>query len=323
MRLNGATYASIAQSGGGIKSTVNATRQASFEQLYKFARQRMEMMINQGCLGFEIKSGYGLDIVTECKMLQVAKQLSNDLGVKVHRTFLGAHALPREFEGQADKYIDFICEDVLPKIRSENLADSVDVFCESIGFSLKQTEKVFDKALELGLNIKCHAEQLSLMGATQSASKRGALSCDHLEFLDEAGIKQMKKSGSVAVLLPGAFYFLKESQKPPVALFRKYQVPMAIATDYNPGSSPTNSLALMMNMACVLFGLTVKEAWLGVTNHSALALDWQMPALKEGQTANFVIWPFSKPVDLIYSFGHNVLPRVFIDGKQSFFRGCF
>lgn len=315
-RLCGASYESIAKAGGGIKSTVKATREVSFDELYRIAKQRLTQMIQQGCLGFEIKSGYGLDLETECRMLDVAKQLSEDLDIDIHRTFLGAHALPNEYMHRSDDYIHFVCEEVLPKVKEENLAHSVDVFCESIGFSLKQTEKVFDKAVSLGLDIKCHAEQLTLMGASESAAKRGALSCDHLEFIDEAGIEQMKQAGSVAVLLPGAFYFLKETQKPPVELLRQYEVPMAVATDFNPGSSPTNSLALMMNMACVLFGLTVDEVWRGVTKHAAKALNWQIPEIKAGNEANFVIWPFSKPVDLIYTFGHNVLPEVFIKGKS-------
>ena len=315
-RLMGETYQSIAKKGGGIKSTVKATRAASFDQLYESAKLRMQSMIQQGCLGFEIKSGYGLDMETECRMLLVAKCLAEELGVLVHATYLGAHTLPIEYEGRADEYVSFICHEVLPKIKERNLAQSVDVFCETIGFNLSQTHKVFDAALALGFDIKCHAEQLSLMGGSHLAASNGALSCDHLEFLDEKSIIKMKQAGTVAVLLPGAFYFLKETQKPPINLLRKHEVPMAIATDLNPGSSPTNSLPLMMNMACLIFDLTVDEAWQGVTSNAARALGQNMPELKTGSPADFVLWPFKNPVDLVYSFGQSVLPRVFLKGLR-------
>lgn len=319
MKLEGVSYEAIAKAGGGIKNTVKATRNASFDELYRLAKKRMCLMIKQGCLGFEIKSGYGLDLETECKMLRVAKKLEKELGVSVSTTYLGAHTLPDEFKDNSTGYVSYICNEVLPKISDESLADSVDVFCESMGFSLKETETIFNKALALGFDIKCHAEQRSLMGASLLAASKGALSCDHLEYLDEESIVVMKKEDTVAVLLPGAFYFLKETQKPPVALLRKHQVPMAIGTDLNPGSSPTNALPLMMNMACLLFGLTVEEAWLGVTTHAAKALGQLLPTLNEGDEATFVLWSFKKPVDLVYSFGLHEAPQVFIKGnKQTF-----
>lgn len=315
-RLNGKTYQEIAQRGGGIRSTVEATRAATFDELYQAAKKRMLAMMAQGVLSFEIKSGYGLDLATEVRMLKVAKQLGKDLAVRVATTYLGAHTLPKEYENQPDSYIDYICQEVLPQIKTQNLACAVDVFCESIGFNLKQTEKVFDKAQSLGFNIKCHAEQISNLGASFLAASKGALSCDHLEYLDEKAVLQMKASGTVAVLLPGAFYFLKEKQLPPIELLRLHQVPMAVATDANPGSSPTNSLPLMMNMACVLFGLSVDEVWQAVTDNAARALGLVAPQLAAQQEASFVLWPFSKPVDLIYEFGQLATPRLFTKGVE-------
>lgn len=317
-RLQGDTYQHIAQRGGGILSTVDATREASFEALLMSASNRLEAMIEQGVMAVEVKSGYGLDLASEIKMLKVARRLEQQTGIGIHRTFLGAHAVPKEYRGKSDAYVDFLCEDVLPEIKALQLASAVDVFCERIGFSLKQTEKIFHRATELGFAIKCHAEQLSLTGAAQLAATLGALSCDHLEYIDKEGVKMMAKCGSVAVLLPGAFYFLNESQKPPVHLFRQYGVPMAVATDANPGSSPTNSLPLMMNMASVLFGLTVKEVWLGVTYLAARALGLTNYGIALGNQANFLIWPFSQPVELIYQFGTSVKPRMYLKGESYF-----
>lgn len=318
-RLQGQTYLQIAQKGGGILSTVAATRLASFDELYQAAAARLKMMISQGVLTVEIKSGYGLDLETELKMLRVAKQLEKNFGITIKTTYLGAHTLPPEYAERGDQYIEYICQEVLPVIKAEQLADAVDVFCESIGFNLAQTEKLLSSATTLGFDIKCHAEQLSNLGCSQLAASMGALSCDHIEYIDEAAIEMMAQHQSVAVLLPGAFYFLKETTKPPIELFRKYQVPMAVATDANPGSSPTTNLPLMMNMACVLFGLTVEEAWLAVTNHAAQALALKSPIIAAGQPASFVLWPFKQPVDLVYHFGQQTLPTVFIAGKQQSF----
>ena len=315
-RLQGETYESIAKKGGGIANTVLATRSASFEQLYLSSKQRLKQMIGLGVQTIEIKSGYGLDIDTELKMLRVAQKLGQDLGVRISPTYLGAHTIPVEYKGRADDYIELVCNEVLPLIKQENLADSVDVFAESIAFNLDQTEKVFSTAIDLGFNIKCHAEQLSNMGASKLAATKGALSCDHLEFLDEESIKSMAEFGTTAVLLPGAYYFLRETKKPPIDLLRKYKIPIAVATDCNPGSSPTTSLPLMMNMACVLFGLTVEEAWLAVIHSAAQALGMNSPNLMAGEEASFVLWPFNKPVDLVYNFGQLQLPRVFIKGVE-------
>lgn len=319
MRLEGLTYEQIARQGGGIKSTVEATRAATYEQLYLFSKRRIQAMISQGCLNFEIKSGYGLDLETECRMLRVARALGEEFGVNISTTYLGAHTLPSDFAGRSSDYISYVCQEVLPRIKAENLADSVDVFCESIGFNLTETEQVFNTAIDLGFGIKCHAEQLSSFGASFMAADKGALSCDHLEYLDEKSIIKMKEKGTVAVLLPGAFYFLKETQKPPVALLKKYGVPIAIATDHNPGSSPTNSLPLMMNMACLLFNLTVNDVWQGVTKNAASALGHDIKSLEEGSEATFVLWPFTKPVDLVSSFGQQKAPKVFIKGKEQSF----
>lgn len=315
-RLQGISYAEIAKQGGGIRSTVKATREASFELLYEQAKTRLLTMIRQGVTTVEIKSGYGLDLETEIKMLTVANQLGDDLPVNIVTTYLGAHTVPEKYEGRPEAYIDFICDTVLPQIHEQKLADHVDVFCESIGFTLEQTQKVFEKASSLGLKIKCHAEQLSLLGASEWAANHGALSCDHLEFIDENGVGAMSKQGTVAVLLPGAYYFLKDTKKPPVSLFRKHQVKMAIATDCNPGSSPTTSLPLMMNMACVLFGLTVEEAWLAVTQHAASALGISdRGKLKVGQKADFCLWPFKDKSSLCYTFGSEIKPIRIYQGK--------
>lgn len=308
-RLQGLSYAEIAKQGGGIRSTVRATREASSELLYTRAKERLLSMMRQGVTTVEIKSGYGLDLETEIKMLKVAKQLERDLPLTVVTTYLGAHTVPEDYENRPDHYIDFICDEVLPRIHEEQLATHVDVFCESIGFDLTQTQKVLEKALSLGFQVKCHAEQLSLMGATKWAASKGALSCDHLEYIDEQSIIMMAQNKTTAVLLPGAYYFLKETQKPPIDLFRKYGVRMAIATDCNPGSSPTTSLPLMMNMACVLYDFTIDEAWSAVTEHAASALGLgDRGALRVGQKADFCLWPFEAKSTLCYTMGGEFNP---------------
>ncbi|WP_397471513.1 imidazolonepropionase [Rheinheimera sp.] len=271
MRLNGADYQQIAAAGGGIRSTVAATRLASHEQLFVLAKDRLNVLLSQGVTTVEIKSGYGLDLATEQKILEVASELERCHPVSVQKTFLGAHALPAEFANDADGYIDAVCQ-MMPVLQQQKLIDAVDVFCEGIGFSTEQSRKVFSVASELGLPVKAHAEQLSNIGGSALVAEFGGLSADHIEFLDEAGVAAMAQAGTVAVLLPGAYYFLRETQLPPIELLRRYRVPMAVATDLNPGTSPLCSLPLMLNMACTLFRLMPQEALLGVTRYAALAL---------------------------------------------------
>jgi len=261
----------------------------------------------EGVTTVEIKSGYGLDLESEMKMLRVARQLGENFPVDVRTTFLAAHALPPEYKGQADAYIEHICEAMLPVISEAALADAVDAFCENIGFSVPQVSRLFEKSQELNLDVKLHAEQLSNQQGTALAAKYKALSADHLEYLDEAGVQAMSESGTVAVLLPGAFYFLQETKLPPLELLRKHQVPIAIATDCNPGSSPCTSLLLMLNMACTQFKMTPEEALMGVTKNSAKALGLEEThgQLKVGMQADFVHWSIDEPEDLAYNFGSN------------------
>ncbi|ASP48112.1 imidazolonepropionase [Cognaticolwellia beringensis] len=317
MRLEGKSYEEIANAGGGIVSTVKATRAASETELFNSALKRLSTLHQQGVTTIEIKSGYGLDTVNEIKMLNVAKKLGHTLPVTVLKTFLGAHALPVEYKDRADEYIDLVCEEMIPKISAKNLADAVDVFCEGIGFSLAQTEKVFSAAKAHDLPIKIHAEQLSNLGGTELAAQYQALSSDHIEFLDEAGIKAMKAADMTAVLLPGAFYFLRETQLPPMDLLRKHGVSMAIATDANPGSSPINSLQLMLNMACTLFRLTPAEALAGVTCHGAkaLGLSTSKGQLAVGFDADIACWDIEQPAELCYQFGVNPLTHLMSAGK--------
>jgi imidazolonepropionase len=318
MRLEGKSYEEIANAGGGIVSTVSATRKASEKTLFDAALKRLTALHQQGATTVEIKSGYGLDVENEIKMLKVAGMLAKTLPVTIKRTFLGAHALPVEYKDNPDAYIDLVCDEMLPKIAQEKLADAVDVFCEGIGFDLAQTERVFARAQTLGLPVKVHAEQLSNLGGSELAAKYNALSSDHIEFLDEAGISAMKKAEMTAVLLPGAFYFLRETQLPPVDLLRKHQVPMAIATDANPGSSPINNLQLMLNMACTLFRLTPAEALAGVTCHGAKALGLanSKGKLAVGYDADIACWDIKQPAELCYQFGVNPLNTLFQAGKR-------
>ncbi|EOQ50404.1 imidazolonepropionase [Citrobacter sp. KTE151] len=313
-RLNGVSYQQISALGGGINATVSATRSASDEQLLHLAHQRMEQLIKEGVTLLEIKSGYGLDLQTEEKILRVAAALAAENIIEISPTLLAAHATPAEYRDDPDGYITLVCETILPQLWEQGLFETVDLFCESVGFSLAQSERVFQAAQALGIPIKGHVEQLSLLGGAQLVSRYHGLSADHIEYLDEAGVAAMSQSGTVGVLLPGAFYFLKEQQRPPVALLRQYQVPMAVATDFNPGTSPFISLHWAMNMACVQFGLTPEEAWAGVTRHAARALGRHAThgQLKAGFVADFVVWDATLPVEILYEPGRNPLyQRVF------------
>ncbi len=315
MRLSGVSYEQIARQGGGILSTVKATRQATSDQLYAAARSRVEFLMRQGVTTLEIKSGYGLDCDTELKMLQVATDLRDSMPIDIHRTFLGAHALPPEFKGQPNEYIDLVCGEMLTAVADH--CEAVDVFCEGIGFNLDQTRRVFQAAQKAGKHIKVHAEQLSNLGGAKLAAKMNALSADHLEYLDEAAVEALADAGTVAVLLPGAFYFIHETQKPPIDLLRKHHVPIAIATDANPGSSPVANLLLMTNMACTLFGLTAEEALQGITRHAAraLSIEDQVGTIEIGKRADLVGWQASSPAELAYGIGHNPCQLVLKDGQ--------
>jgi len=318
MRLEGKSYQEIANAGGGIVSTVSATRKASEAELLASALPRLTALHHQGVTTLEIKSGYGLNTINEIKMLKVAGQLAEQLPVTIKRTFLGAHALPVEYKDKPNEYVELVCNEMIPLIAEDKLADAVDVFCEGIGFSVEQTERVFAAAQKYGLPVKVHAEQLSNLGGTALAAKYNALSSDHIEFLDEAGIKAMKEADMTAVLLPGAFYFLRETQLPPMDLLRKYAVPMAIATDANPGSSPINNIQLMLNMACTLFRLTPVEALAGVTCHGAkaLGLSKNKGQLSLGFDADIALWNIDRPAELSYQFGVNPLDELFVAGQK-------
>jgi imidazolonepropionase len=313
MRLNGASYEEIARAGGGIVSTVKATRAASKDDLKQSAAKRLSAMKAEGVTTVEIKSGYGLDLGTERKMLEVANELSND-DVQIIKTFLGAHALPAEYKGNSDGYIDLVCSEMIPAIAGAGLADAVDGFCETIGFTNEQIRRVFDAAKIHGLPVKLHAEQLSDQGGAALAAEYGAMSVDHLEYLSDKGVQAIAQSGTVAVLLPGAFYFLKETKLPPLAALRENNVSMALATDCNPGSSPITSPLLILNMACTLFGLTPEEALLGMTLNGAKALRLHdnIGSLEVGKSADLAIWNIDHPAELCYWMGTNPLQtRVF------------
>ncbi len=316
MRLNGASYEAIARAGGGIRSTVAATRQASEGELLQAATARAQALLAEGVTTLEIKSGYGLSLDAEARCLRVARALGQSLGVDVRTTFLGAHALPPEFDGQPDAYIDAVC-DWMPQLHAQGLVDAVDAFCENIGFTAAQTRRVFEAAQRLGLPVKLHAEQLSDQGGAALAASFGALSCDHLEHLSPQGIAAMRAAGTVAVLLPGAYYFLRETKRPPIDALRQAGVPMAISTDHNPGTSPGLSLLLMANMACTLFRLTPLEAVQGITVHAAQALGLHdRGQLIAGQRADFVAWDLRHPNELAYWFGRNPCLRVIAQGTQ-------
>ena len=317
MRLAGARYEDIARQGGGILSTVRATRESSEDDLYRSALRRLDNLRREGVTAIEIKSGYGLDLETERKMLRVARRLGESRPVTVRTTFLGAHALPPEYSDRADDYIDLVCNVMMPTLAAEGLIDAVDVFCEHIAFNLAQTERVLNKAQSLGLDSKVHAEQMSLMGASQLAVRYQALSTDHLEYLDETSIQAMSQAGTVAVLLPGAYYFLRETQLPPIELLRQYGVPMAISTDSNPGTSPTTSLLLMLNMASTLFRLSVSEGLAGITRHAAQALGHAdvTGILSVGAKADFVAWDIETLSELVYWSGYDRCTLVVQNGR--------
>ena len=306
-RLNGASYEDISRAGGGIMSTVRATRAASDDELLRQSVPRVLALLAEGVTTLEIKSGYGLDADSEAKMLRVARRIGQELPVSVRTTFLGAHALPPEYAGRADAYIDLLCAQMLPQLASDGLVDAVDAFCERIGFTPAQTQRMFEAATALGLPVKLHAEQLSDLGGAALVARHGGLSADHLEFLSEAGVAAMARHGTVAVLLPGAYYFLREVQQPPVSDLRAAGVPMAVSTDCNPGTSPMTSLLLAMNMACTLWRLTPQEALAGCTIHAAraLGLQEQTGSLAIGKRADFALWRIARPADLAYALGLN------------------
>jgi imidazolonepropionase len=315
LRLGGASYEDIARAGGGIVSTVKATREASQPDLLAQSLPRLRALMDEGVTTVEIKSGYGLAVEPEARMLRVARMLGEQEGVDVRTTFLGAHALPPEFSGRTDAYVEEVLR-MLPVLHREGLVDAVDAFCERIAFSPAQVERVFEAAQALGLPVKLHAEQLSDSGGAPMAARLRALSCDHLEWLGEEGASAMARAGTVAVLLPGAFYFLRDTKVPPVDLLRRYGVPIAVATDCNPGSSPCTSLLLMLNMACTLFRLTPHEALAGVTRNAARALGLgDRGVLAAGMRADFVLWDVREPAQLAYTMGFNPHRRTIWKGR--------
>ncbi|WP_241132931.1 imidazolonepropionase, partial [Achromobacter insuavis] len=316
-RLQGVDYAVIAAQGGGIASTVRATRAATEAQLYASARRRALHLLRDGVTTLEIKSGYGLDLPNERKMLRVARHLGQTLPLTVRATCLAAHALPPEFAGRADDYIDEVARRMLPVLAAEGLVDAVDAFCEHLAFSPAQVERVFQAAAQLGLPVKLHAEQLSSLHGASLAARHGALSADHLEYLTEADVRAMAAAGTVAVLLPGAFYALRETQLPPIDLLRRHGVPIAISSDLNPGTSPALSLRLMLSMACTLFRLTPQEALAGATVHAARALGLQAShgVLAPGKVADFVAWDIAHPAELAYWIGGELPKRVIRHGE--------
>jgi imidazolonepropionase len=316
MRLEGASYEEIARSGGGIVSTVKATRAASEAELLAGALRRADALIAEGVATLEIKSGYGLDIETELRMLRVARAVGRERAVEVKTSFLGAHAVPPDYAGRADAYIDEVALPALEGAAAEGLVDAVDAFCEGIAFDVAQTRRGFDRARALGLPVKLHAEQLSHLGGTRLAAEYGALSADHVEYADATDAAALAAAGTVAVLLPGAFYTLRETQAPPVAAFRDHGVPMALATDCNPGSSPLSSLLLAMNMGCTLFRLTPEEALAGVTRNAARALGLDdRGALAPGLRADLAVWDVESPAELAYRIGFNPLHARIVEGR--------
>ncbi|NMY28248.1 imidazolonepropionase [Pseudomonas sp. WS 5021] len=311
-RLQGVSYAEIAAAGGGIASTVRATRAATEEELFDSSRKRLRSLLRDGVTTVEIKSGYGLDLANERKMLRVARRLGQELPVSVRATCLAAHALPPEYKDRADDYIEHICNEMLPALAAEGLVDAVDAFCEYLAFSTEQVERVFKVAQRLGLPVKLHAEQLSSLHGSSLAARYQALSADHLEFMTEEDAIAMAAAGTVAVLLPGAFYFLRETQLPPMDALRKHGVKIAIASDLNPGTSPALSVRLMLNMACTLFRMTPEEALAGATRHAATALGMgdTHGSLEVGKVADFVAWQIDRPADLAYWLGGELGKRV-------------
>lgn len=316
-RLNGVSYEQIARQGGGIKSTVQATRKESKDSLTSSAVSRASRLAEEGVTTIEVKSGYGLDRETELKMLEAAKAIERHLPVNIATTYLGAHAVPAEFTGQPDAYIDYVCETVMPEIARRKLATSVDVFCESIGFSPEQCERVFERAEQLGLAVKAHVEQLSDLKGAVLAAKHGALSVDHIEYLSAQDIPALKASNTTAVLLPGAYYYLGETQRPPVDALRQHGIPMAVATDLNPGSSPVASLLTCLNMACVLFALTPEEALRGATCHAAGALGLKSKGVvAPGMDADLCLWDIARPAELVYGINFYRPSAKWLGGKR-------
>lgn len=315
-RLNGATYEDIARQGGGIMATVRATRALDVDALVAASLPRVKALLAEGVTTLEIKSGYGLALDAEERMLRAVRRIGELLPVRVVTTFLGAHALPPEFAGRPDDYITDVCDVMLPALAGQGLVDAVDAFCERIGFTNAQTARVFDKASVLGLPVKLHAEQLSDQGGAELVARHGGLSADHLEHLSEEGIAAMARAGTVAVLLPGAYYYLRETVMPPIAALRAAGVPMAVATDCNPGTSPLTSLLLALNMACTLWRLTPQEALLGVTGHAARALGLQdeIGTLTVGKRADLALWNIARPADLAYAIGLNPCQAVIHGG---------
>ena len=317
-RLNGVSYAEIAAAGGGIASTVRATREASEDELLASAIKRARPLLADGVTVLEVKSGYGLDLDSERRMLHVARRLERELPVTVRTTCLSAHALPPEYAGRADDYIEQICTHILPALAEEGLVDAVDAFCEHLAFSPAQVERVFQAARRLGLPVKLHAEQLSSLHGSSLAARYGALSADHLEFMDESDAIAMAEAGTVAVLLPGAFFVLRETQLPPMDALRKHGVKIAIASDLNPGTSPALSLRLMLNMACTAFRLTPEEALAGVTLNAARALGMadSHGSLEAGKVADFIAWDIQRPAELAYWLGGDLPKRVIRHGEE-------
>ncbi|QUI65260.1 MULTISPECIES: imidazolonepropionase [unclassified Pseudoalteromonas] len=315
-RLLGASYQQIAAQGGGIASTVKATRLADRETLYVNGKNRLNSLLKEGVTTVESKSGYGLDVENELKLLEINQLLNEHHPIDVHSTFLGAHALPPEYKDNSQAYIDLVCDEMLPQVASRQLATAVDVFCENVGFTYQQTEQVFTRAQQLGLQVKCHAEQLSNQHGSELVAKFKGLSADHIEYLDEAGVEAMARGDVTAVLLPGAFYFLRETQLPPIDLLRKHKVAMALASDFNPGTAPLCSLRLMLNMACTLFRMTPEEALCGVTVNAAKALGLSdRGVLKVGTRADLALWDITHPAQLSYQFGVADLSNLWILGK--------
>lgn len=320
-RLQGVSYAEIAAQGGGIASTVRATREASEDELFASAAKRLKSLMRDGVTTVEMKSGYGLDLANERKLLRVIRRLAEELPISVRSTCLAAHALPPEYKDRADEYIDLVCEQMLPALAAEGLVDAVDAFCEYLAFSPEQVERVFVAAQQLGLPVKLHAEQLSSLHGSSLAARYKALSADHLEFMDEDDAIAMAAADTVAVLLPGAFYFLRETQLPPMEALRKHKVKIAIASDLNPGTSPALSLRLMLNMACTCFRMTPEEALAGATIHAAQALGMAQThgSLEVGKVADFVAWDIERPADLAYWLGGDLDKRVVRHGVESNF----
>ncbi|ACO78792.1 imidazolonepropionase [Azotobacter vinelandii CA] len=318
LRLEGASYAEIAAHGGGILSTLRATRAASEEQLLDGALRRARQLLRDGVTCLEVKSGYGLDLPGERKQLRVARQLAERLPLTVRTTCLAAHAVPPEYAGRADAYIEHVCAELLPALADEGLVDAVDAYCEHLAFSPEQVERLFRAAEALGLPVKLHAEQLSALGGTRVAARHRALSADHLEYAGEADVAALAKAGTVAVLLPAAFYLLDESRRPPVEALRRHAVPMALASDLNPGTAPVLSLRLMLAMACTSFGLTAEEALAGVTLHAARALGLadDHGSLEPGKYADFVAWDIHRPAELAYWLGGELSRRIVFHGKE-------